>query len=276
MFANFPDVNSGMTLDTSRNRVLSFQGGCNFRDIGGYSGLENRTVRWGQVYRTGVLSYFSNEDHPPLMSLGVRAICDLRRAEEREREPTRWPDNAVQALSWADGLNIPTIRGFSATRTRDAAGMHDSMVELYRALPDWMAPRIRGMFECISSGLTPVVIHCAAGKDRTGVAIAVLLSALGVRRETIIEDYLLTNDAGNFEQFIATRKESHLGLADAHQPLLSMPEDMRRKLFAADEAYLQAAFERIDSEYGDLEHFLKTSVRIDDQTLAKVRAQLLT
>jgi protein-tyrosine phosphatase len=121
-----------------------------------------------------------------------------------------------------------------------------------------------------------VVIHCAAGKDRTGVAIAVLLSALGVRRETIIEDYLLTNDAGNFEQFIATRKESHLGLADAHQPILSMPEDMRRKLFAADEAYLQAAFERIDSEYGDLEHFLKTYVRIDDQTLTKVRAQLLT
>jgi protein-tyrosine phosphatase len=265
-----------MTVDTSRNRVLSFQGGCNFRDIGGYSTVDGRTVRWGQVYRTGVLSYFSDEDHPSLVSLGVRAICDLRRDEERNREPTRWPDNAVRALSWPDGLNIPTIRGFAATRTRDAAGMHDSMVELYRALPEWMGPRLRGMFECIASGLTPVVIHCAAGKDRTGVAIAVLLGSLGVSRETIIEDYLLTNDVGNFEEFVATRKESHLGLADVHQPLLSMPEEMRRKLFAADEAYLQAAFDRIDSEYGDIDRFLKTSVRIDEQTLAKVRAQLLT
>ena len=263
------------SLDSSCTRVLSFQGGCNFRDIGGYTGLDGSKVRWGRVYRTGVLSYFSSEDHPALISLGVRAICDLRRAEEREREPTRWPAE-VQALSWADGLNIPTIRGFAASRPRNAAGMHDSMIELYRALPDWMAPRIRGMFECIANGTTPIVVHCAAGKDRTGVAIAVLLSALGVERSTIMEDYLLTNDAGNFEQFILTRKDSHLGLADAHHPLLAMPQEMRAKLFAADPDYLQAAFERIDSQYGSFDQYLKTSVRIDDEKLAIVRGHLLT
>jgi protein-tyrosine phosphatase len=262
-------------LEFTRTRVLSFQGGCNFRDIGGYAALEGRTVRWGQVYRTGVLSYFSDEDHPALTSLGVRAICDLRRAEEREREPTRWP-HEVQALSWADGLNTPTIRGFAASRPRDASGMHESMIELYRALPDWMAPRIRGMFECIAAGSTPMVVHCAAGKDRTGVAIAVLLGALGVERTQIMEDYLLTNDAGNFEQFIMTRKESHLGLADAHHPLLAMPEDMRAKLFAADADYLQAAFDRIDSQYGTFDRYLSTSVQIDRETLARVRANLLT
>ncbi|MFL6551680.1 MAG: tyrosine-protein phosphatase [Povalibacter sp.] len=264
------------SLARAPTRVLSFQGGCNFRDIGGYVGLDARPLRWGQVYRTGVLSYFSDEDHPSLVGLGVRAICDLRRNEEREREPTRWPDRNVQALSWADGLNTPTIRGFAATRTRDAAGMHASMIELYRALPDWMAPRLRGMFECIAAGNTPLVVHCAAGKDRTGVAIAVLLSALGVSRDTIMEDYLLTNDAGNFEQFIRTRQESHLGLADAHQPLMSMPEDMRSKLFAAEASYLQAAFDRIDADFDSFDQYLSTSVQIDEQILAKVRAQLLT
>lgn len=267
---------NAQTPDATRSRVLSLEGGCNFRDIGGYVTADGRSVRWGQVYRTGVLSYFNDNDRPSLMRLGVRAICDLRRSEEREREPTRWPDATVQSLSWGDSTNIPTVRGFAAGRPRTAEGMREAMIELYRALPVWMGPRIRGLFECVATDQTPVVVHCAAGKDRTGVAIAVLLGALGVDRRTITEDYLLTNDAGNFEQFILTRKESHLGLADAHQPLLSMPEEMRRSLFVADAAYLEAAFAHIDAEHGGVERYLSTSVQLEAGTLAKVRARLLT
>lgn len=256
-------------------RILALQGGCNFRDIGGYAAANGQQVRWGRVYRTGVLSYFTDADHAILQSLGVHAICDLRREEERQREPTRWPGEQVQLLHW-DDLDAPTIRGFAASRPRTAAGMHDSMLELYRALPAWMAPRIRGFFECVASGRGPVVIHCAAGKDRTGVAVALLLSTLGVSRETIMEDYLLTNDAGDFEQFITTRHESHLGLAIGHQPLLSLPEEMRRVLFAAHPDYLQAAFERIDRDHGGVDGYLNTSVRADSRTLDAIREQLLT
>ncbi|HEY5808190.1 MAG TPA: tyrosine-protein phosphatase [Povalibacter sp.] len=270
-----PPMNA-QTLDATRSRVLSLEGGCNFRDIGGYIAADGRSVRWGHVYRTGVLSYFNDNDRPSLMQLGVRAICDLRRTEEREREPTRWPDAAVQSLSWGDSTNTPTVRGFASGRPRTAEGMREAMIELYRALPVWMGPRIRGLFECIAAGQTPLVVHCAAGKDRTGVAIAVLLCALGVDRQTITEDYLLTNDAGNFEQFILTRKDAHLGLADAHHPLLSMPEEMRRALFVADAAYLEAAFAQIDGEHGGVERYLSTSVHVDAGMLAKVRAQLLT
>jgi len=264
------------TIDAARSRVLPFEGGCNFRDIGGYPAMDGRTVRWGQVYRTGVLSYFTPDDETTLLNLGVRAICDLRRLDEREREPTRWPDETVQSLCWADSATMPTIRGFAASRPRTGAGMYDSMIELYRALPAWMGPRLRGLFECIAAGNAPLVVHCAAGKDRTGIAIAVLLTALGVDRDTVLEDYLLTNDAGSFEKFIATRKDTHLGLADAHHPLLSMPEEMRRMLFAANADYLQAAFERIDSEHGGFARYLSTSVQIDARTLDQVRKYLLT
>lgn len=256
-------------------RLLKLEGGCNFRDIGGYAAGNGQTVKWGQVYRTGVLSYFTSNDHPSLLNLGVRAICDLRRAEEREREPTRWPDASVHALSWADDATAPTIRGFAATRPATAAGMRDSMIDLYRALPAWMGPRIRGLLACIETGKAPVVVHCAAGKDRTGIAIAVLLSALGVAHETIVTDYLLTNDAGNFEQFILTRKDSHLGLAAAHDPLLSMPEDIRRVLFAADADYLQAALDQIDTGYGGIESYLRSSAQTDAQALQRIRELLL-
>src|SRR6185436_16829464 len=77
-------------------RLVSLHGGCNFRDIGGYSTQDGGTVRWGRVYRAGVLSYFTDRDHGTLHGLDVRAICDLRRAEEREREPSAWPAGADQ------------------------------------------------------------------------------------------------------------------------------------------------------------------------------------
>lgn len=266
---------SDSSVRVERERILSFQGGCNFRDIGGYRTRHGSSTRWGKVYRAGVLTYFTDDDHAPLTQLQVRAICDLRRAEEREREPTRWPDAKTNALFWDDGMVTPTIRALAADRPKNAAGMFDAMVALYRALPAWMAGRIAGMFQAIEQGHVPMVIHCAAGKDRTGIAVAVLLRALDVPEETVIEDYLLTNTSGDFEAFIRSRSRAQLGVADNHTPLLSMPEDMRRVLFSADAAFLQAAFEQIDRELGGIDAYLANTVGLSDQSRERVRRELL-
>lgn len=266
---------SDSSVRVERERILSFQGGCNFRDIGGYRTRHGSSTRWGKVYRAGVLTYFTDDDHAPLTQLQVRAICDLRRAEEREREPTRWPDAKTNALFWDDGMVTPTIRALAADRPKNAAGMFDAMVALYRALPAWMAGRIAGMFQAIEQGHVPMVIHCAAGKDRTGIAVAVLLRALDVPEETVIEDYLLTNTSGDFEAFIRSRSQAQLGVADNHTPLLSMPEDMRRVLFSADAAFLQAAFEQIDRELGGIDAYLANTVGLSDQSRERVRRELL-
>ncbi|HEY0943475.1 MAG TPA: tyrosine-protein phosphatase [Steroidobacter sp.] len=264
-------TSSAPTVRVERERVLSLQGGCNFRDVGGYRTQHGASTRWGKVYRAGVLTYFTEEDHAPLINLQVRAICDLRRAEEREREPTRWPHDNITGLSWDDGVVTPTLRGLAANRPRTAAGMFDTMIALYRALPEWMAPRIGGLFSTIAKGDIPLIVHCAAGKDRTGIAVAVLLRALGVPEQTVIEDYLLTNVSGNFEEFIRSRHQAHLGLTDTHSPLLSMPEEMRRVLFSADAAFLEAAFEQI----GDVEAYLTKTAAVSPAILDRVRSTLL-
>jgi protein-tyrosine phosphatase len=260
------------------NRLVSLHGGCNFRDIGGYATRSGHTVRWGRVYRAGVLSYFTDRDHETLHGLDVRAICDLRRTEERQREPSAWPHGEDRQrpvhLHWDDGVDTPTIRAFAARRPSTAAGMFDAMIDLYRALPQWMAPRIRGLFECIANGSVPLVVHCAAGKDRTGVAVAVLMRAIDVPQQTTLEDYLLTNESGDFEQFLRNRHETQLGLTDIHHPLLSMPDDIRRVLFSAHPDFLQAAFESI-AALGGLDRYLEEIVGVGERTRAAVTSELV-
>jgi len=244
----------------SPTRYLHLEGGCNFRDIGGQAAAGGRTVRWGCVYRAGVLSYFTSADAERLSALGVRAICDLRRADEREREPTRWPTPDVTTLTWPDGDHAPTVTGRLMSSQPDGEGMRAAMLNLYRNLPRWMAPRVRGLFECVADGRMPVVVHCSAGKDRTGFAVAMLFAALGVSADSCMQDYLYTNEVGNFEEFIQRRRNSSLGVTDARHPLFRMPADIRRVLFTADPDYLHAANAQIDGEFGGLESYLEQAV----------------
>ena len=258
-------------------RVLKLQGGCNFRDLGGYRTRNGRELRWGCVFRTGVLSYFTPGDNEQLNRLGVRAICDLRRVEERAHEPTRWPDANTQHLSWEDGSAPPTIRSVAANHSHPytATGMHAAMIDLCRALPAWMAPRLRGFFSCIARGDLPVLVHCAAGKDRTGIAIALLLAVLDVPRETIVEDYLLSNTC-DILGFTLAQYQGQFGVTAGDHPLQTMPNDIRSVLFAAHTDYLNAAFDQIAQDHGDVPAYLRTEVGLDEAMRSKVRAALLS
>ncbi|HTV96061.1 MAG TPA: tyrosine-protein phosphatase [Steroidobacteraceae bacterium] len=258
------------------SRYLQLEGGCNFRDAGGHATEDGRTVRWGRVYRAGVLRYLTPADAERLSRLGVRAICDLRRAEEREREPTRWPARDVTMLTWADGEDAPGVTRRLLPRQPDAEGMRAAMLNLYRDLPRWMVPRVRGLFECVAQERLPLVVHCSAGKDRTGFAVAMLHAALGVGAETLMQDYLYTNEVGNYEEFVRRRRGALLGVTDGHHPLFKMPADIRRVLFAADPDYMRAALEQIDSEFGGLESYLAGAVGLSAQLRGRMQEVLLT
>jgi protein-tyrosine phosphatase len=260
---------------SSSSRHVPLKGGCNFRDIGGYPAGDGRTVRWGRVYRTGTLCYLTDSDREQLDGLGIRGIFDLRRSGERLREPTCWPNAAVSSYTWDDGDEAPSVARFFQHLDNSAAGMRTAMLELYRALPTWMAPRIRDFLRVLCEDDAPVVIHCSAGKDRTGLAVAMLLMALGVRREDVLYDYLLTNELGNLEQFMLARPTVRLGLTDAQHPFLAMPADQRRALLIADEAYLDASFRQIEREYGGVESYIQQALGLSEQARNELQTKLL-
>lgn len=258
----------------SPGRFLSLEGACNFRDIGGYPTADGRSIRWGHVFRAGVLTYLNDTDHERLARLGVRAICDLRMADERKQEPTQWPSGQIQSLFFDDGGMYPGDRGLSEAEPT-VAGMHEAMIAAYRAFPRWMEAHLRGLFRYLEQGRTPLVIHCAAGKDRTGMVVAILLSALGVSRDIVIDDYLLTNEAINYETFFATHKNSRFGAGDSHQNLLLLPAEVRAEIFKADAEYLQAALEEIDVNYGGIDAYLAIAIGVDETALQRIADLLL-
>jgi protein-tyrosine phosphatase len=153
--------------------------------------------------------------------------------------------------------------------------MHAAMIDLYRVLPAWMAPRLRGVFSRIAEGDVPILVHCAAGKDRTGIAIALLLATLDVPRETIVEDYLLTNTC-DILQFTLAQYHAQLGVAAGDHPLLTMPDDIRSVLFAAHSDYLQAAFDQIAEDHGDILSYVRKEIGVDDGMRLKMQTSLLT
>jgi protein tyrosine/serine phosphatase len=134
---------------------------------------------------------------------------------------------------------------------------------------------LRVFFSSIAQGKVPVLVHCAAGKDRTGLAIELLLVVLDVPYETIIEDYLLTNTCEILEFTLRQHQEQH-DVSSSDHPLLTMPEDIRRVLFAAHGEYLSAAFDQITRDRGDVLEFLRSEVGVDDVMRAKVQAALLS
>jgi protein-tyrosine phosphatase len=117
-------------------------------------------------------------------------------------------------------------------------------------------------------------VHCAAGKDRTGIAIALLLAALDVPHETIIEDYLLTNSC-EIPRFTLAQYHAQLGAVAGDRPLLTMPDDIRQVLFAAHVDYLHAALDQIARDHGDVFQYLRREVGVDEAMRSRVQAALL-
>jgi protein-tyrosine phosphatase len=176
------------------DRVLQLQGATNFRDLGGYPGRDGRPLRWRRLFRSDRLSGLTSADRTALAALGLARSFDFRGEAERAADPYHVPGLVQHSLaiepSVAQRMSDLERSGLRLT----PAAMAELMNELYRRLIERESYRFAEFFEHLLADDGPVVFHCTAGKDRTGVAAALLLLALGVPRHVVLQDYLLTNE----------------------------------------------------------------------------------
>jgi len=252
-------------------RRLPLDGAQNARDLGGYVNEQGRAVRWGVLYRSDALADLSDDDVAYLARLRLRQVVDFRSQQERERDPDRLPD--AVPVSWrpvfGEALDPQELRERLLSGDARADEMARMLIEGNRAFVHDFAPVYAAFLRDLGDPRNlPVLFHCTAGKDRAGFAAALALLAVGVPRETVMHDYLLTN---GYSEPSTGRMLLVLRVASLFR---TDPDDVR-PLFEARREYLQAAFDRIDESYGGTSRYLRDGLGLDDATLAQLQANLL-
>jgi len=229
------------------DRVLPLQGVSNFRDLGGYPGLDGRAVRWRRLFRSDHLGGLTDADRSALADLGLARVFDFRGLSESAAMPNALPGVLLHALAIEPTVVQRMQDVMSAGRTLDGLTAAMLMKELYRHLVNEQAHRFATLFQQLLADDRPAVFHCTAGKDRTGVAAALILLALGVPRDLVMEDFLLTN--GLFKPPLPS------GQHGAHQ-LSKTPPEALAVLWRVQEDFLHTALQAIDDEQGGIERYL--------------------
>ena len=228
-------------------RHLPMAGGYNFRDLGGFPGADGKRVAWGKFFRTDGLSALTAGDLAYLASIPIATIVDFRTAEEREHSPDKIPAGVKNTVL------LPIAPGYMSQGTtkdlEDYDSPDDFMLEMYRdlALDPSIAEAYRQFFARVQAeGDLPLIFHCSAGKDRTGLAAALILHALGVDRETILADYEASN------AYLGDKYASYI----EKRPYL-------KGLFTVKKDFLKEAFVLIAGEYGSVETYLEDVLAVD-------------
>jgi len=254
---------------------LDLVGGCNFRDLGGYATADGKTVQRGLIYRSGVLTYLTDADHAALAPLGIRTIVDLRRDDEIAAEPTHW-SGPVQNLSWQlDESLASTQRGAAWEQVATGPELRAWLIKFYPDMQDWLARPLRSILDALLGDQTPLVFHCAAGKDRTGFCAAIVLGLAGVDEATILADFALTDKAVDLYAFTRTHRAARMGLTDGEHPFEKMAPDVREALMRADPAYLKAALDSVAERHGSIAGYARTALGLDDAQIAAIRERLV-
>ncbi|MCN9241627.1 tyrosine-protein phosphatase [Streptomyces sp. RY43-2] len=248
----------------------------NFRDVGGLPTVDGRRVRQGVLFRSGHLAHATQEDATFLSSLGLHTIFDFRNAADKRLEG---PDVALPGVR---NINLPLsdpadgaefwkmVRDGDLEQLRavladgKAAGR---MIASYRTMVTERTTEHARVLHALAEDSVPVLMHCAAGKDRAGLSIAVTLLALGVEREAIVADYLESN--AKHRRYKVHRNGAQ---AEAYSPEVM---ELLSPLFDARAEYLTAAFETVEQTWGGVDTYLERGLGVTPVLRERLRERLL-
>jgi protein-tyrosine phosphatase len=249
--------------------VIPIAGSHNLRDMGGYETLDGRLVGWGRLYRSGVMSRLTEADRVEFRRLGVVAIYDLRAINERSQSPTDWHLEADTCYFCRDyETSIGALDRIISKGNFDRQEFLQMIHTAYRELPFEQADAYREMFGLLVAGRIPLLFNCTAGKDRTGIAAALILHALGVPRQTIDHDYSLTELAQD-------KLEAILFGDSRYAPLARLPREQYLPMLRADPQYLTVAFQEIERRLGSVANYLESILGVGPREIEVLRENLL-
>jgi protein tyrosine/serine phosphatase len=249
------------------------QGIHNLRDYGGYAVPGEGRVRTGVLWRSGQHMEASEADLALLDSLDIRTVIDLRGISEREGFPCRRHANfAAQVIAYdGETSNSPPHEGGGGRIVMTPQKARERMLAVYTRMP--VNPAMIDMFTRYFKALVEndggSLVHCFAGKDRTGIAVALLLHALGVHHDDIVAEFLLTNDAPTraiLERQSLPRMEAHYGTIE--------PEALHNLMGVLPE-YIATYFAEVTRDHGSVDAYLATRLGVDEARKARLRDRLV-
>lgn len=274
---------SGAASVMTAERRLPLDGADNFRDLGGYRTVDGRTVRWGRLYRSNDLSALTERDQQYLARIGLRLVCDLRSERERVFRPDEVIPRAevpgtgtlTREPMWQylpvdqDGVDPRRLAHLIRTGGIAALGVPRVMRTAYESFVTVHSTQWSELIARIAqSDDLPALIHCTAGKDRTGFAAAVMLLALGVPEDTVYEDYLLTNHyRRSFAAFV-------MRWVPVYSLFRTRAEDVL-PLLEARRDYLRVSYDTIIEVHGSVDAYLEDALGVTTGTREVLRANLL-
>ena len=263
----------------TKQRVLELQGVHNFRDFGGYGVVGGGRLRKGLLWRSGQHYGATDDDLAQIAGLGLTDVFDLRSSKERETHPCRRPDGFVAAIYLSDDPqpHAPRIAAphmaaaADTTKLRNAATTREGMRRNYGAIafrPELIAI-MRRQLAVLAEGRGPSLVNCMAGKDRTGIAVAMIQLAAGVHRDDVIADYLLTNTAGDVEARIAAGADTIQAAARQMDP------EVLRVIMGVEPEYMESAFSMIGEKHGSIKGYLRDVLGVDDALRERLGERLV-
>ena len=259
-----------LKLDHRPHRVkrhIDIPGGYNIRDIGGYTTRDGRTIKWRKIFRAGLLTHIKDEGEDLMRDLQLRSICDFRAPDEQAANPDKWYLlDQLNRYSFPIGDGRPDkLHWLKAENLQD--GDHHHLTLSNRSYVRQHPARFKAFFELLLNEANyPLLYHCTAGKDRTGFATVLLLSALGVDWDQIIADYLLTNQ---YLEAFAEATSQQLAIKSG------IPQHLIKSIFQARMSFLKGATDAISSDHGSINIFLREEIGIGEAEKSQLRKILL-
>jgi protein-tyrosine phosphatase len=250
---------------------FKFTGVANFRDIGGYPAGNGHKIKSRLIFRSGELSGLTPADQQAVTALNIRYEIDLRTDAERSANPSNWGKKVPQVISISVGMprdSAPqaSIRQFS--EVKDAAQAKMQMAGTTANLAINGAADIGKVLGELAKANGPALIHCTAGKDRTGVTVAVLMTVLGASREDVYHEYLRSNESVRAQlERQKARQESGRDV----NGLSGLDPSVVQAMMGTDSIYLDAVFREIDAKYGSFDGYTRNGLKISAAQIAQLR-----